>query len=54
MDGIKAEQVRSGCRIAGAVVDVNDLDAGAPPERPKNQATDPPEAVDADAHGRQP
>ena len=54
MDGIEAEQVRSGFSGGLVVVDQNDLDAGSSPEGAADQPSDPPEAVDANPHASHP
>ena len=51
MNGIKRQQVGGGGSVTGVVIDVHQLDAGAPPKGTKDQATDPPKAVDAYLQG---
>jgi hypothetical protein len=43
--------VGGGLSVAGAVVDMHELNARATPQGPKNQAADATKTVDADFHG---
>ena len=54
MDRIELEQMGASGGIASRIIDVNQLNAGTPPERPKHQPADPTEAVDSDAHAIRP
>ena len=51
VDRIKAEQVGGGGGVAAGVVDVDQLNAGAAPQGPEDQAADAAKAIDADFHG---
>ena len=51
MDRVKAEQVGGGGGVAAGIVDVHQLNAGAAPQGPEDQAADAAKAIDADFHG---
>ena len=50
MHRIELQQVGRRCCIASGIIDVHQFDARPAPEGPEDQATNPPKAVDADAH----
>ena len=50
MHRIELQQVCCRCCIASVIIDVHQFDARPAPEGPEHQATNPPKAVDADAH----
>ena len=51
MHRIKRQQMGGGGGITGRIIDVDQFNAGPPPEGTEDEAADAPEAVDADFHG---